>query len=264
MSRVRRAFAETANGQIHYREIPGPGPALVFLHQTSLSSRSWEPVMELFSGQFRVLAPDTPGYGDSTPPAERPTLEWYVEALRGWMEAIGLQRASFLGHHTGASLAAALATRYPDRVEKVVLSMPPLFTEEESAQYRGMSSAGAPIQEDGSTIMRVWNQQKRTNNERLSLDLAYWDTVESLKAWPRGIWAIQALAHADLAADLRGITQPALILHNTTDPLIRHWERLQAVVPGMRREVFETTTVDVFLEKADEVTPLLTKFLLGA
>lgn len=260
---MRRGFVDVPWGQLHYRETGSPdAPPLVFLHQTSLSSKSWEPVMELFQDEFHVLAPDTPGYGDSSRHPERPSMDDYVDALVRWMDGIGLERAPFVGHHTGSALGAALAARHPQRVSHLALSMPPFFTGEESDRYKAIQ-AGAQLQEDGSNLLTVWKSQARSNNERLSLELVYWDAVESLRAFPYGVWAIKALAEADLGAHLRAAyaTTPLVILHNPVDPLIRHWDRIAEALPGVRRELIESTTVDYFLERADVMTPLIKEFV---
>ncbi len=260
---MRRGFVDVPWGQLHYRQAGrADAPPLVFLHQTSLSSKSWEPVMDLFQGEFHVWAPDTPGYGDSSRHPQRPSLNDYVDALVRWMDGVGLERAPFVGHHTGSSLATGLAVRHPERVSHLVLSMPPFFTGEESARYKAIE-AGTQLQEDGSNLMTVWKSQARSNDERLSLELVYWDAVESLRAFPYGVWAIKALAEADLGAELQAArrTTPMLILHNPVDPLIRHWDRLAEALPGVRRELVPSTTVDYFLERADVVVPLIRDFV---
>ena len=256
---VKRGFIDVPWGQTHYREA-GSGPPLVFLHQTALSSKSWEPVIKDFAGRFHVYAPDTPGYGDSTGFDEQPSFDWYVEALRLFLDGVGLDQAAFVGHHTGSSLAAGLARRYPERVSHIVLSMPPLFSQEEAERYRSIE-VDSTLAADGSSIQAIWKTQSRSDNERLNLELVYWDVVESLRARPNGVWAIKALVETDLAADLKGVACPALVLHNPVDQLIRHRNRIMEAMPNARFELVESTTVDYFVEKAGIVTPMITEFV---
>jgi pimeloyl-ACP methyl ester carboxylesterase len=257
---IRRGFVDAPWGQIHYREAGPPGAqALVFLHQTALSGKSWEPVIPAFASDFHVLAPDTPGYGDSTRPETRPGLDWYVGALVAFLDAKGIGRAAFVGHHTGASLAAALATRHPERVSHVVLSMPPLFTDGESARYAQLGPEEELAAE--GHVIRSWQARVASLPQRVDFELTYWDYVEGLRAWPHGPWAIQALAEADLGADLRGVRCPLLVLHNPTDALVRHRERIMEVIPNARFELVETTTVDVFIERAGVVAPMIRDFV---
>lgn len=60
---LKRAFADTSLGQIHYRTV-GSGPPLVLLHNTWLSSRMFFGVIPDLARDFTVYALDTLGQGD--------------------------------------------------------------------------------------------------------------------------------------------------------------------------------------------------------
>src|SRR5262249_33209711 len=67
-SSVTRAFLDTPEGHIHY-QTAGSGPAVLLLHQTPRSSDEYRDVMPILARDFRVVAMDTVGYGDSYKPA---------------------------------------------------------------------------------------------------------------------------------------------------------------------------------------------------
>ena len=70
MIEIRRGFIDVGAGQIHYRRAGTARPgrrALVMLHSNPVSSRSLEPLMTRLAVDRLVVAPDTPGLGDSTP-----------------------------------------------------------------------------------------------------------------------------------------------------------------------------------------------------
>ncbi len=48
----------------------GHGPAVVLLHGYTQTSRMWRPIIPLLAEKFTVIAPDLPGIGDSSIPAE--------------------------------------------------------------------------------------------------------------------------------------------------------------------------------------------------
>ena len=66
--RVRCGYVDTADGQLHYREVAGVEPAIVFLHQTASASSSFQSVMQRLRLPNRLLALDTPGFGSSFAP----------------------------------------------------------------------------------------------------------------------------------------------------------------------------------------------------
>src|SRR6478735_11533350 len=118
----KRGYVHTSWGQIHYRE-RGTGEPVLLLHQTPSSSSMWERVMHVFPEGFRLIAPDTPGFGCSDAPAvpDAGGLAWYAEQVVALMDALGIDRSSLVGHHTGAMIATELAAASPERVDKLVL-----------------------------------------------------------------------------------------------------------------------------------------------
>ena len=118
---MRRAYADISTGQLHYREA-GEGPPLVLLHMTASSSTMYERVLPLLSGRFRAIALDTPGFGNSDPLPETPTIAAYAAALAEFLDARGLDQVDVVGFHTGASIALELAVSEPARVRRLLLA----------------------------------------------------------------------------------------------------------------------------------------------
>src|SRR5262249_55223288 len=104
---IKRGFVDIPGGQIHYRELrEQPGRVVVMLHSNPGSSAMLLPMIERF-GKFRpVIAPDTPGFGDSTPaPQARPEIADYAAATIAALDALGIERFDLYGNHTGANMA---------------------------------------------------------------------------------------------------------------------------------------------------------------
>src|SRR5262245_56060646 len=112
MQPVRRGYLDGPDGQIHYRySVPSTHPAapfLVMLHQTPSSSVIYERVLGHLGEHIRAFAIDTPGYGNSDPPPRPLTIPEYADRVRAFLDAIGAERATVLGQHTGASIAVDL------------------------------------------------------------------------------------------------------------------------------------------------------------
>jgi pimeloyl-ACP methyl ester carboxylesterase len=116
---IRRRFADLDHGQLHYREA-GTGDVLLALHASPGSSRQMVGLMAQFSGQMRVIAPDTPGNGDSEAlPLDAPDISDLAAAMLALLDCLGVERAHFYGSHTGAAIAAELALLAPQRVLSV-------------------------------------------------------------------------------------------------------------------------------------------------
>ncbi|MDB5082475.1 MAG: hypothetical protein JWP00_4399 [Chloroflexi bacterium] len=111
------------NGQkIFYRE-SGSGPiTLVCLHGISSNSRSWQRQLDLLAEQYRVIAWDTPGYGQSDDPPEALPMAFYAGQLAGFMDALDLPEAVIVGLSMGGVLAQEFYRQRPTRVQALVLA----------------------------------------------------------------------------------------------------------------------------------------------
>jgi pimeloyl-ACP methyl ester carboxylesterase len=110
---------------MHYRasleEVPGDRPAIVLVHGLGVSSRYMLPIAEHLARDFQVYAPDLPGFGLSDKPEHALTIRELADALAGWIDAIGLRRAAFVGNSLGNEIMVELALRHPEKVERLVL-----------------------------------------------------------------------------------------------------------------------------------------------
>jgi len=99
----------------------GRGAPLVFLHGAG-GLLPDNPFLDRLAARYRVLAPELPGYGESSGEA---LLEDMLDfALHGWdvIAALGLQRPHLVGHSMGGMIAAEMACLAPGSLDKLVLA----------------------------------------------------------------------------------------------------------------------------------------------
>lgn len=105
--------------------LPARAPVVVLVHGLALSHRYMMPLArELAALGCRVYVPDLPGFGNSGHPPAALDVAELAGALRGWMTAAGLERASLVGNSFGCQVIAELAARRPERIERIVLQGP--------------------------------------------------------------------------------------------------------------------------------------------
>jgi pimeloyl-ACP methyl ester carboxylesterase len=117
---MRRGYADTAAGQLHYYS-NGRGKPLLLLHQTPRSARAFERMMQLLASQFRCVAVDFPGFGNSDPLPAKAKMENLAEYLVQLLDTLEIERAHVLGFHTGNKVAAAMAAKFAERIDRAVL-----------------------------------------------------------------------------------------------------------------------------------------------
>ena len=104
---------------IHY-QTAGSGPPLVLVHGLASSTRWWGRNIAGLAEHFRVYAVDLSDFGNRR---FRPrfVLSQAAHYLVRWLEALQIERASFIGHSMGGRIAAELAAEHPTRVDRLVL-----------------------------------------------------------------------------------------------------------------------------------------------
>lgn len=111
----------TAAGIAYWRR-PGPGKRLVCLHGIGSNAGSFRPMLEHLPADWDVTAWNQPGYGDSEPlPMDWPVEADFAAALDRFLDALGIDRATVLGHSLGTLIGARFAADHPVRVERLIL-----------------------------------------------------------------------------------------------------------------------------------------------
>jgi pimeloyl-ACP methyl ester carboxylesterase len=112
-----------SGAMMSYRELgEGPGDPLVLLHAFPLNGRMFEPQIEAFSGERRVVAPDFPGFGRSPRTPAQPDVRYYAEAVGGLLDRLGLERVVLGGVSMGGYVAFGCLRLFPQRVSGLVLA----------------------------------------------------------------------------------------------------------------------------------------------
>jgi pimeloyl-ACP methyl ester carboxylesterase len=97
------------------RLVKGKNRTLVFLHGFLGESSAWLPIIKELKGEYRCIALDLLGFGDSAKPQLKYTIWHQVEFLQEFLTAIALDNFCLIGHSYGAWTAAAFALKYPTR-----------------------------------------------------------------------------------------------------------------------------------------------------
>ena len=156
---VKRGFADTPAGQIHYAT-SGRGDPVLFLHQTPRSWDEYREVLPIIGENYRAIAMDTIGFGDSYKPEERGSIEAYAGGVIDFLDAMSLERVSLVGHHTGGVVAVEVAATYPERVHKLILSSTPYVDAADREERKKRPSIDeVEFKEDGSHLVEIWRKR---------------------------------------------------------------------------------------------------------
>ena len=101
--------------------VAGSGPPVVLVHGMVNSSKHWRAVAERLAERYTVIAPDLIGHGDSATPRGDYSLGAHATVIRDLLSALGVPRASFVGHSLGGGVAMIFFWQFPERVERLAL-----------------------------------------------------------------------------------------------------------------------------------------------
>jgi pimeloyl-ACP methyl ester carboxylesterase len=106
--------------RVIYR-IAGSGPPVVLIHGMLNSSSHWRTVALELASDYTVVAPDLIGHGDSAAPRGDYSLGAHAASIRDLLAAIGIDRATIVGHSLGGGVAMQFFYQFPQRVERLAL-----------------------------------------------------------------------------------------------------------------------------------------------
>jgi 2-hydroxymuconate-semialdehyde hydrolase len=252
----------------------GSGEPLILIHGSGpgvTAYANWHGVIPDLAEDFACLAPDTLGFGYTDFPSDIRgfSMSRWVSHLVGFMDALGVAKAHFIGNSYGGALTLALAVRHPERVGKIVL----------------MGAAGLrfPITEG---LEKVWGYQPSLEAMRdlmttfafdpslvsdeivrsryeASIRPGAQEAFSSLFPPPRQRW-LDELATAE--EDLRALPHPTLILHGREDVIVPVAQsvRFSELIPDSELHVFGKCGHWTQIEKRDRFVALVRPFLKEA
>ena len=120
MTEIRHSFHQTNGFRTHLAEA-GDGPPLLLLHGWPEFWATWEPVIDRLAGDFRLLAPDFRGFGESGNPdagrSDRAGADVLADDIVALLDTLGLERVGFVGHDVAAYVLQRIGVRYPERTK---------------------------------------------------------------------------------------------------------------------------------------------------
>lgn len=242
----------------------GPEALLMLPGAPGLSETAFQQI-PVFDRHFRVIAPNLP--------AAITTVAELVDGLVGILNTEGIGRAHVLGVSYSGVLAQGLVRRYPERVDRVVLSHARLSGREEAARFRlaGQLLLALPLPVLRLVIRPARLLLPREVRDHRRFWKAYYDEIvdrlgradyaSRIRLW------LDACRQDWLAAvdDVARWTGEALLLEADNDPLIPPRERaaLHALHPQAQVHTFMGTKHSAWIMRQEEYLRVIVGFLCG-
>ena len=114
--------AKIDNVQLHYLTAGKERSTVILLHGFAETSRMWRPLIPKLSEKFTVIAPDLPGIGDSSIPADNQIdMVTAAKQIHDLVRSLKIEKARVVGHDIGLMVAYAYAAQFPNETERLAV-----------------------------------------------------------------------------------------------------------------------------------------------
>ena len=235
----------------------GTGSALVLIHGITGSSRTWVDVIPPLAQHHTVIAPDLLGHGESAKPRGDYSLGAYASGVRDLLIALGVDKATIVGHSLGGGVAMQFAYQFPERVERLVLvssgglggdvhlllraaTLP-------AAEYVLPLLCAEPLRNAGASVSRLLARaglRPSSDLEEMALGFASLGDMEARQAFVHTVRGIMDISGQRVSARDRlylAEKVPTLLLWGEHDRMIpaSHGREAHEAMPGSRCIVYE-------------------------
>lgn len=262
----------------------GDGPVVVLVHGLMGTLRDWEPQIADLSSDFRVIALDLPGHGESDKSPGDYSLSAHAAAIRDLLLALSVDSVTMVGHSFGGGVSMQMLYLFPNMVNGICLVASGGLGQEVNPVLRAAAvpGSGIAIPLAASTAVRGMVGGVLAVLERLR--------ILTLKAGDRRAWSNFAsiadpatrrafLATARSVIDYRGQTVSASeLLPTFADvPALLVWGDRDSIIPlthahAVHEQLPAGTILDVVvgaghfphLDEPDQFGAAFRRFMQGA
>ena len=266
-------WVTAADTRVRYFQA-GAGPPVMLLHGLGEAAVIWHANVEPLARGHTVYAPDLPGHGASEKPSWEYSLENSVRFLEAFMDALGLERASFVGNSMGGLIALSLALERPQRVNRLALEDAAGLGREVAGFLRFMS---VPIlgellvsNRPNATqwvLRKVFHNRAQVTDRLVSLiheeRSRPGNSAAMLKMLRVGVSPLGIKPAINLTPRLGELTVPTIVFWGSEDRIfpLAHGQRAAGLIPGGQLRVFEQCGHWPHLEMSQAFNRELMEFL---
>lgn len=249
---MKKKFIELRNQEkIAFLDVGAGKETFVLIHGNMSSGIHYKPIIERLQDQFRIIAPDMRGFGDSSYVNEFDDLEELADDMLWLLDELGVHDYYLAGWSTGGAVALKMAAKRPGEVKKVVLIEScsykgyPIFTKDAAGQPQvgsyystKVEVANDPVQvapmvnifNTGATayMKAVWDQVIYTVNkpDKEADDLYMSETMKE-RCLVDVDWA---LTRFNMSNEFNGVTKGDGSIKDVVCPVLSFWSDTDLVV----------------------------------
>ena len=212
-------IATTPRGRLFYQTYGNPeNAALIFSNSLGTDHTMWRPQIEALQGRFHIIAYDTRGHGASDAPAAAYTLAELGQDVLAVLDAADVGTAHFCGISMGGLTGQWLGIHAPERLGKLIVSNTAAKIGSDAAWHeRAELVRREGLAGIAASAASRWFSAEFCQSNPQTVQIF---TDHLARENPQGYAACcEALAAADLRADVSTISVPTLVIGGSFDPV---------------------------------------------
>jgi aminoacrylate hydrolase len=254
------------DGEIYYEE-HGAGAPLMMVAGLGGVGAYWTPNLAAFAAQFRVILHDQRGTGRSSRVPVQSIAQMSRDAIH-LMDHLGLHRAHWLGHSTGAAIGVDLALDHPGRIGRIVINSSTTHGDVYRRKLFGIrrtlhATAGAAAYASFTSLLLYPPWYINQNADALAEEEA--KAAAGIADPAIQASRLDAILAWDRRAELPRLTVPTLVICAEDDILtpIAFSEDFARLIPGARLHRLKTGGHACSRTVPDDFEPVVLDFLRG-
>ena len=254
--------------RIEYLE-GGKGDPLVLLHGFGANKDNWTRFAKHLTSGFRVIAPDLPGFGESSPaPDGVYTIRAQAERLKAFLQALGIKSLHLGGKSMGGKIAGAYASLYPEDLRSLLLIAPGGIISSEPSEMFLLLKDGKPNPlvaenvEDYERLLDFVFVKKPFIPRAIKKHLIQ-EAIEHQSINRKIFKQLRSSSDPPLEDMLKGVPVPTLIVWGGQDRVLHvsGAKILKAIMSNAKTEVMNDVGHLPMIEKPEETAALYSGFI---
>lgn len=196
-------------------------PVMIFIHGVGMNKLSWQAQMQDFSQDYRVIAYDMLGHGQSDMPPEPTCLSDLTAQLCQLMDQLQIDKAHIIGHSMGALVAIEFALTHPESVDRLI-ALNAVYQRGADKRVSVLTRAKSIAQPDSgvgndATINRWFTPEERQHQPKAIEQIRQWLGAVDKSGYARIYWLF-ATSDRVFINRLHQLRAPALFMTGSDDP----------------------------------------------
>jgi 4,5:9,10-diseco-3-hydroxy-5,9,17-trioxoandrosta-1(10),2-diene-4-oate hydrolase len=255
--------------------VKGAGSPLLLLHGFGEFLESWDLNIRPLSEHYQVYAMDLPGHGLSDKPDVAYNLFFFTKFITNFMQALGIEHASLIGHSMGGHISLSVAINFSEKVDSLVLETSAGLSNDVSLLRKACSIPVLGSADTKESMEKIALEQ-RIKREFYNPDFVAKEMVDMsyrFMQMPEAKRVMLSMLHHAVTPDglrpevvmtdrLHLVKSPTLLIHGAQDEIhpLELSQNACRLIPNVRLQVIDECGHCPHIEKAAEFNEAVIAF----